>query len=166
MTLRPLQQPRQFTGRHMLAIMVAFFGTIIAVNLVMATFANTSWTGLVVQNTYVASQQFNERVAEARAQQSLGWKGALAIKAGEIRYSLVDASGAPVPAESVTVSFRRPSYEAEDWQVKLARAADGAYVAPAAVRDGIWIVNTEAVIPDRAPYHEARRIVVSRGEVK
>ena len=30
-------QPKAFTGRHMLAIMVAFFGVIISVNLLMAT---------------------------------------------------------------------------------------------------------------------------------
>lgn len=56
-------KPKEFTGRHMLAIMLAFFGVIIAVNGVMATFATRSWSGLVVENTYVASQQFNERAA-------------------------------------------------------------------------------------------------------
>ncbi|AWC21491.1 putative integral membrane protein linked to a cation pump [Aminobacter sp. MSH1] len=159
-------QPRQFTGWHMLAIMVAFFGVIIAVNLLMATFANTSWTGLVVQNTYVASQQFNERVAASRAQAALGWKGTLTIVDGEIRYNLVDASGTPVRAENVTTSFRRPAYEAEDWKVTLARKADGTFSAKAAVRDGIWIVNTEAMTTVGAPYQEARRIVVANGAVK
>ena len=45
--------------------MLAFFGVIIAVNVVMATLASTSWTGLVVENSYVASQEFN-RKADAR----------------------------------------------------------------------------------------------------
>lgn len=159
-------QPRQFTGWHMLAIMVAFFGVIIAVNLLMATFANTSWTGLVVQNTYVASQQFNERVAESRAQAALGWKATLSIANGEIRYSLDDASGTPVRAESVVASFRRPAYEAEDWQVTLAAKADGDFAAAAGVRDGIWIVNTEARMTDGTSYQEARRVVIADGELK
>ena len=30
---------REFTGRHMLMVMIAFFGVIISVNMVMATFA-------------------------------------------------------------------------------------------------------------------------------
>ena len=159
-------QPKPFTGWHMLAIMVAFFGVIIAVNLLMATLANTSWTGLVVQNTYVASQQFNERVADARAQAALGWKGTLTIGNGEIRYGLVDASGTPIQAESVTATFRRPAYEAEDWQATLVRNPDNTFSATAAIRDGIWIVNTEAKVKDGAPYHEARRIVVAKGEAK
>lgn len=156
-------QPRQFTGWHMLAIMVAFFGVIIAVNLLMATFANTSWTGLVVQNTYVASQQFNERVAEQRAQAALGWKGKLTIVNGEIHYSLTDAAGAPVAIDSVTASFRRPAYEAEDWQVSLQREADGPFSIATPLRDGIWIVSTEASVANREPYREARRIVVFDG---
>ncbi|ESY87148.1 FixH family protein, partial [Mesorhizobium sp. LNHC229A00] len=69
------RKPREFTGRHMLAIIPAFFGVVIAVNLTMATLANTSWTGLVVENTYVASQQFNRKAEEGRAQAALGWTG-------------------------------------------------------------------------------------------
>lgn len=159
-------QPRAFTGRHMLAIMVAFFGVIISVNLLMATFARTSWTGLVVQNTYVASQQFNERVAAQRAQAALGWQGSLTVANGEIHYSLTDASGAPVAIDSVTVSFRRPAYEAEDWQVSLQRETDGTFSIATPLRDGIWIVSTEASVTSREPYREARRIVVFDGAEK
>jgi nitrogen fixation protein FixH len=36
-----------FTGYHMLAILVAFFGVIISVNLLMAYYANSSWSGLI-----------------------------------------------------------------------------------------------------------------------
>ena len=46
----------RFTGFHMLACMIVFFGVIVAVNLTMATLASQSWTGLVVKNSYVASQ--------------------------------------------------------------------------------------------------------------
>lgn len=159
-------QPRQFTGWHMLTVMVAFFGVIISVNLLMATFANTSWTGLVVQNTYVASQQFNERVAASRAQAALGWKTTLSITGGEIRYSLNDASGTPVRAESVVAAFRRPAYEAEDWQVTLTGKTGGNFAALAAVRDGIWIVNTDAKMADGTSYKESRRIVVAKGELQ
>ena len=48
MTTRTRRQG-EFTGAHMLAVMVAFFGTVIAVNLVLAVLARSSWTGLVVE---------------------------------------------------------------------------------------------------------------------
>ncbi|TIY08576.1 MAG: cytochrome oxidase, partial [Mesorhizobium sp.] len=100
------QRTREFTGRHMLTTILAFFGVVIAVNLTMATFASTSWTGLVVENTYVASQQFNQKAEEGRAQAALGWTGKLTISWGEVRYSLSDAAGKPVPLRSVKVLFR------------------------------------------------------------
>ena len=64
---------REFTGRHMLFVMVAMFGTIIAVNLVMAHFAVATFGGTVVDNSYVASQDYNRWLADARAQKALGW---------------------------------------------------------------------------------------------
>ena len=83
----------EFTGRHMLVIMLAFFGVIIAVNLTMASFANSSWSGLVVKNSYVASQEFNEKAAAGRAQAALGWSATMAFAKGEFIYSLVDKDG-------------------------------------------------------------------------
>src|SRR5690606_10441379 len=70
---------REFTGRHMLLVMVAFFGVIITVNVTMAVLATRSWTGLVVGHTYVASQEFNERTERGRAQMALGWQPALTV---------------------------------------------------------------------------------------
>ena len=60
------KKPFTFTGWHMLAIMLAFFGTIITVNFTMAYLATSSWSGLVVKNTYVASQQFNGKTEAIR----------------------------------------------------------------------------------------------------
>ncbi len=156
----------KFTGRHMLAIMLAFFGVVIGVNLVMATAANRSWTGLVVKNSYVASQEFNRKAEEGRAQAALGWKGKLAIGGGHVSYSLVDAAGAAVPVEGVVASFRRPAYDAEDRTITLAREADGMFGAAEAVRDGIWIVEIDAEAGLAKPYRDVRRVVVSNGVLK
>ena len=71
----PTTQPKPFTGRHMLFAMLAFFGVIIAVNLTMAAFATKSWTGLVVKNSYVASQAFNRELEQAKVQAARGWTG-------------------------------------------------------------------------------------------
>ena len=62
------------TGRHVAIIFVAFFGTVIAVNLVMASLASATFGGLVVENSYVASQKYNGWLDAARKQDRLGWK--------------------------------------------------------------------------------------------
>ena len=64
---------RTFTGRHMAMIMVGFFGVIIAVNFTMARFATATFGGIVVENSYVASQEFNGWLEEAEKQRALGW---------------------------------------------------------------------------------------------
>ncbi|TIV56739.1 MAG: cytochrome oxidase, partial [Mesorhizobium sp.] len=82
-----MPKPREFTGKHMLVSILAFFAVVIGVNVTMATLALKSWTGLVVENTYVASQQFNEEAKKGRAQAALGWTGTLTVASGEVRYS-------------------------------------------------------------------------------
>ncbi|MER8375689.1 FixH family protein [Mesorhizobium sp. M1409] len=160
------RKSREFTGRHMLAIILAFFGVVIAVNLTMATLANISWTGLVVENTYVASQQFNRKAEEGRAQAALGWTGKLTMAWGEIRYSLTDASGTPVPLHGVKVLFRHPAYEKEDESIQLALASGQEFAAQHMPKDGVWIVEIDADAGLARPYRDVRRIMISHGALK
>ncbi|RWH47389.1 FixH family protein [Mesorhizobium sp.] len=166
------RKPREFTGRHMLVSILAFFAVVIGVNLTMATLARRSWTGLVVENTYVASQQFNERAREGRAQAALGWKGKLTIASGEVRYSLADAQGNPVPLHGVKVLFRHPAYETEDEALTLAAAPGGAasktgeFAARHTPRDGVWIVEIDADAGLTLPFRDVRRLMISKGAVQ
>ena len=64
---------RRFTGWHFTAIIIAFFGVVIAVNLTMAVFATRTFGGVVVENSYVASQKYNDWLEAAKRQQKLAW---------------------------------------------------------------------------------------------
>ena len=64
---------RKFTGWHMTTIMVAFFAVVVGVNFTMARLAIVSFGGTVVDNSYVASQQYNGWLMKARRQATLGW---------------------------------------------------------------------------------------------
>ena len=160
------QKSREFTGRHMLAVTLAFFGVVIAVNLTMATLSSTSWTGLVVENTYVASQQFNKKAEEGRAQAALGWTGKLIIAGGEVRYGLTDAGGKPVALHGVKVLFRHPAYEKEDKAITLALASGQEFAARHTPKDGVWIVEVDADAGLDKPYRDVRRIIISHGAQK
>jgi nitrogen fixation protein FixH len=158
--------PRAFTGRHMLAAMVAFFGVIVAVNLTMAAFAMKSWTGLVVKNSYVASQEFNDRAAAGRARAALGWQGKLAYSNGELRYGLVLGSGSAVPLTDVQATLGRPAYEADDTTISLAPTGDGGFGSRIELGDGQWIVRVSAEAGLAEPWLDIRRIHVSDGAAK
>lgn len=158
--------PRIFTGWHMLAILVSFFAVVIAVNLTLAVYASRSWTGLVVENSYVSSQEFNDRLAQSQAQDALGWTGKLTVRNGVIRYGLTDAKGAPAPMTGVTVRFRHPAYESEDETVVLEKTAPGEFSLRHPVRDGIWIVEIDTDAGLRAPYVDAVRVTIRNGSIR
>lgn len=128
--LDPQARPiRRFTGWHMLAIMVAFFGTVIAVNVVMARLALSTFSGEVVANSYVASQQFNGWLAEARAERLLGWRAAIAQSGSRLSLSLNDASGRPIGGARVSGEAVHPPGRAEPQPLAFHETAAGVYVA-------------------------------------
>lgn len=150
-----------FTGWHMAAIMVAFFGTVVSVNLLMAYYATTTWSGLVVPNTYVASQEFNGKTQAIRDMLANGITGRVTVEGDEIRYALEIPGEGPVFADSVTAYFKRPVGEHQDFVTELASIGNGEYVASHPVLPGHWIVEIKAEKDGRMIMHEASRIVVS-----
>ncbi|MBO6716702.1 MAG: FixH family protein [Rhizobiaceae bacterium] len=160
------RQSGTFTGRHMLFVMLAFFGTIIAVNMTMAMFATGSWTGLVVKNSYVASQHFNENAAAARAQAALGWTERLEIANGQLRFSLEDAEGAAIVSQSATAVIYRPVSGQDDMTVVLRPVGDGAVAVAVDLGDGGWIVEIAADAGIDRPYRTAKRVFVSGGALR
>ncbi|MDK1386790.1 FixH family protein [Sinorhizobium sp. 8-89] len=152
--------PRGFTGWHMLGVMGLFFGTIVSVNLVMAWNASRSWSGLVVENTYIASQQFNGKVAKTRAFAASGIEGALVAEPGSIRYALTRNGEADRTADRVVAVFKRPVEEHEDVRVELDRVGPGAFVAARALKPGQWIADVTAMAGEEIVYRQAIRFVV------
>lgn len=153
----------QFTGKHMLMVLVAFFGTIITVNLVMAYYANSTWSGLVVKNSYVASQNFNDQQSEAKAHAALGWFPKVGYENGEIRFTLKNASGNPVETSAVKVKLLRPANEGQDQILELTNRGEGLHAAAAQLADGQWVVEVLAEAGLDTPYRHATRIVIKDG---
>lgn len=137
---------RPFTGRHMLAILLAFFGTVLAANMVMVYYANHSWTGLVVKNSYVASQEFNE-TTEKLARAEAGVHVTPAYQNGSLSVRLVSDTGEPVIAGNVVIKLGRPSHEGEDREVKLESLGNGNYAAPHVLGKGQWSGSVTADVP-------------------
>jgi nitrogen fixation protein FixH len=131
-------QQRPIEGKHVLAGMVAFFGVIIGVNLTLAVLANTSWTGLAVENGYVASQHFNAELAEARRQAELGWKPHFGYRDNRLELALENSSGRPLSGFAIEAELERPSTDREDRRVVLRETQPGIYVAEEPLNSGQW----------------------------
>ncbi len=156
---------KEFTGRHMFIIMVLFFGVIITVNLTMAILASTSWSGLVVKNSYVASQQFNEKAAAARVQRELGWTPVIDFKPDSISFEMKGKSGEAIPLEQVIVVLRHPVGENADRTLTLVRQDDGSFRASGKVPDGVWIVETTAKTAQHPDHFTTRKVLLPGGKV-
>jgi nitrogen fixation protein FixH len=130
-----------FTGWHFFAIMVAFFGVVVAVNLVMARAASATFGGVVVENSYVASQNFNAWLGQARAEKALGWS-ATAERLPDGRVA-VELAGAPEVA-TMTAVARHPLGRARDQVLTFKVQPGGRFVSERPLPSGRWRVRFEA----------------------
>jgi len=129
---------RTFTGWHMATILVAFFGVIIAVNVVNARYASATFGGEVVENSYVASQQYNRWLDEAKAEQALGWSEVTTWRPdGRL---VVALQGVPANA-AVKAMARHPLGSLPDRALTFDRLANGRFLSRQALPDDRWEVR-------------------------
>ncbi len=131
---------RGFTARHMWMVMIGFFGLVIAVNFTMAWFASSTFGGTVVNNSYVASQQYNGWLRAARAQQQLGWQTQLRLD-GTRRVTLAVTGGSAGSAYAATGTAQHPLGRAPDVPLVFSAGADGVLHSAAALPAGRWQVR-------------------------
>lgn len=133
--------PARFTGRHMMIILVAFFAVVIAVNLTMARMAIGTFGGTVVDNSYVASQQYNSWLAEARRERALGWQVAVTRDGSDhLLVGANDAAGRALPAPHITALVRHPLGRRPERMLAFVPASDGRLRSLASLGGGRWQV--------------------------
>lgn len=145
---------RRFTGYHMLAWIMGFFFVVIGVNATMATIAERSFTGIVVENSYVASQHFNRWLAEAKAQERLGWN---AVIGHDDTYVTVLLTGPEALTRSakLTGTAIHPLGHLPDRAIHFARGQRGEYRSLERLPHGRWQVRVTAEHGnDKASYLE------------
>lgn len=151
---------KKFTGKHMLLVMIGFFGTIISVNLALVYFAEHSWTGLIAKNGFVASQHFNELLEKAEAQKSRGWRSALTTGNDEITVSFHDKEGRALTQLDVSAVAQRPTHEGEDLPLKFVSMGEGRYIYRGAINKGVWVIDVSATQSGEDPYRQIFKVVL------
>ncbi|WP_454598467.1 FixH family protein [Qipengyuania sp. SM2507] len=144
---------REFTGRHMTAVLVGGFGIVVAVNLYMASLATQGFGGVVVKNSYVASQKFNSWLDAAREQETLGWSAS--VERGADGRVLVTTQGVPAGV-TVAAELRRPLGAAEITGLDFEASGSGVFVSTTPVAEGRWIVRVAIANAERQWAGESR----------
>lgn len=130
----------RFTGWHITAILVAFFAVVIVVNVYMARLASSTFSGVVVENSYVASQNYNKWLDEAAKEKALGWtvKG-MRLPDGRVSVRITGSQTAPVPAGAkLSGEAWHPLGQYADRVVTFRQEPDGAWVSFDALPAGRW----------------------------
>lgn len=128
----------EFTGRHMALVLVIGFGIVAAVNFYMASLAVGGFHGVVVENSYVASQKFNTWLAEAEKARALGWD----VRPGraEDGHVLIETANVPAGAQ-VEAELRRPIGERQFESLVFDAGRDGRFRSRSPVDAGRWTMR-------------------------
>jgi len=135
---------RRLTGRKVLAMLIAFFGIVIGVNVTMAKLAIKTLPGTDVDSAYTASLGYEKEILAARDQSARNWKvdahiERLAGGAALLQVEARDRDGRPVTGLKFQGRFERPTDKRADLAIALAEVGIGIYRGRLdAVAPGQW----------------------------
>lgn len=128
----------QFTGWHMTVILVTFFGIVMAVNFTMARMAIGTFGGTVVDNSYVASQNYNRWLEAAERRDRLGWTVQATLTQDRFVIINVRKSKALVTGITAVADAIHPLGYASDIPLKFSALPDGRLKSVVALPAGRW----------------------------
>lgn len=132
---------KEFTGRHMAIVMVSFFGVVIAVNLVMATFATRTFGGTVVDNSYVASQRYNGWLQKAREQAELQWAVRTEVDSAGYLVATASTPSGPLVGATIAVKASHPVGRSPEREIALRSGTPGIYRSSVPLPSGRWLIH-------------------------
>ena len=153
----------RLTGKHVLLLLFAFFGSVMAVNGAFVYFATSTFTGLDAPKAYRDGVAYNQTLDEARAQTALGWRSTLTVDTESpqtaVRLELVDADGLPLQGLAVSATWRRPTQAADDRTIDLGPDGPGGYAGTITLpARGNWDLSVVATDDHGAHYRLDRRV--------
>lgn len=150
--------PGTLTGRRVALIALAFFLAFLIPNIVLMWTAIGSFSGLVVSDSYTASQQFDRLRA---AQAALGWTVEIDHANDVLSLSITDDAGHAVRPAALDVTVGRPTTARSDQALTL-EATPGGYAAHAPLAPGRWRVEIGAAAEDGTAFRQSHDILVRR----
>ena len=124
--------PQPLTGGKVLAILIAFFGVVIGVNVTMMKLAILTLPGTEVDSAYTASLGYGKEIVAARNQNARHWQVDAHIKRGAdggatVQVEARDDSGRPMTGLTFQGRLERPTDKRADLPVELAEVGIGVY---------------------------------------
>ncbi len=164
---RSLASPRPLTGRKVLFMLVAFFGIVIGVNLIMMKLAIQTLPGTEVDSAYSASLAYESEITAAHDQNARDWKvdariGRDSGGGATVQLEARDNNGAPMSGLKFQGRFERPTDRRADKPVALAEVGIGIYRGNAAgIVSGQWDLVLEGEAAGQRMFLSRNRILLN-----
>ena len=134
-------------GWHVLAILIGFFGSIMAVNVVMAWFAISTFSGLDGNDSYQRGLDYNKTIADAAKQEQLGWTEDVVFmdNGAKVRVSVTSRETQAVAGLAMTGVIGRGATNQFDHALNFRETLPGSYEAETGgLAPGSWLVSLNA----------------------
>ena len=164
---KSLASPKPLTGRKVLVMLLAFFGVVIGVNMIMMRLAIQTLPGTEVDSAYSASLAYENEIAAARDQNARNWKVDAHIQRGAdggatLQVEARDAGGKPMSGLTFQGRFERPTDRRADQPVELAEMGIGIYRGSAlAIAPGQWDLVLEGTSSGQRMFLSKNRVVLN-----
>jgi nitrogen fixation protein FixH len=164
---KPKPKSKPLTGRKVFFMLVAFFGVVIGVNLVMMRFAIQTLPGTEVDSAYSASLAYGKEIVAAHDQNVRNWKvDARVERSGQggatLQIEARDNNGRPMSGLKFQGRFERPTDRRADLPVSLAEVGIGIYRGSAlAIAPGQWDLVLEGVAAGQRMFLSKNRVLLN-----
>ncbi|MBY0564600.1 MAG: FixH family protein [Hyphomonadaceae bacterium] len=154
MTVVSTKRPFEIKGWHVLAVMIAAFGLVIAVNVAFAVIAVSTFPGEDVRRSYLQGVRYNDTLAARRVQAALGWRAAAQLSPRgsgvDLIVTLTDSNGLPLDDALIAGELRWPTDSRFDRALAFEQVGAGRYAAHIdGLRPGLWRLRARG---ERGPH--------------
>lgn len=158
---------RPITGRMVLIAIVAFFGVVIGVNMLMMKLAMDTLPGTDVDSAYRASLAYGSEIKAAHDQNLREWQVNVHIERqadgrATVRVDAHDKSGAPLRGLMFSGRLERPTDKRADRLIELAEGEGGTYRGSASgVTPGQWDLVLESDAAGQRMFLSKNRVMLN-----
>lgn len=140
---------KELTGRHVLFILLAFFGVMIAVNAYFTFVAVKSFRGEDVPRSYRQGLEYNQTLAARAEQERSGWTAGVNLvkddaNPGKIILEFKDKDNRALPGLVIHAKLRHPVDTNLDQLLSFTDAGEGRYIANPNPLTGHWTLEADA----------------------
>jgi nitrogen fixation protein FixH len=147
-------------GRHVLMGLIAFFGVMFVANGLLVYYALGTFSGGDRPDPYRSGLNYNETIAAAERQASLGWQAEVAYDARVERITLrfLDKAAEPVTGLALAATLARPATNRDDRTVRFKGISRGVYASDVTRDPGSWVLSVVSSAHEGGePLHRLKR---------